>query len=162
MCQGGRWEGECLNGCFKSGYTGMVDWKVGEGRWEFARMCRGGRRWEGGFRGGRWEGGCGKFVLIQSGGGDCFHRYIGGITALLPSFFSTAAKQQKRPKKLLRRSSCRGSGPGPVGSAGPWRAGLSWLLRLDHTGGFRAAGPPKGSGSGGVGAAKGPEPSQWS
>ena len=27
-------------------------------------------------------GGCGKFVRIQSGGGDCFHRYIGGITAL--------------------------------------------------------------------------------
>ena len=44
----------------------------------------------------RWEGGCGKFVLIQSGGGDCFHRYIGGITAL-PSHHFLAAKQPSMP-----------------------------------------------------------------
>ena len=39
--------------------------------------------------------GCGKFVLIQSGGGDCSHRYIGGMAAL-PSYLSTAAKQQMK------------------------------------------------------------------
>ena len=77
-------------------------------------MCRDGRR---------WQGGCGKFVLIQSGGGDCFHRYIGGITALLPSFFSTAAKQQKRPKNCYKGAPAEGQGQGQSGLRVPGEPG---------------------------------------
>ena len=67
-------------------------------------MCRGGRR---------WQGGCGKFVLIQSGGGDCFHRYIGGITA--PSHPSSLQPPNNRKgqktatKELLLRVRARAS-----------------------------------------------------
>ena len=58
-----------------------------------------------------WEGGCGKFVLIQSGGGDCFHRYIGGITAL-PSHLSPAAKQATRPPNCDKGAPTQGQGQG--------------------------------------------------
>ena len=105
-------------------------------------------------------GGCGKFVLIQSGGGDCFHRYIGGINR--PPISSLSSRQtSKKAIKLPQRSPFRGSGPGLGGLGVPGEV-VSWLLRHDHTGGFRAAplAPVAGSGTGGVGAVQGPEPSQ--
>ena len=107
----------------------------------------------------RWEGGCGKFVLIQSGGGDCSHRYIGGMAAL-PSYLSTAAKQQMKPskcrKELLVRVMARARGP-----AGPWRAPELVVAARHHTGGFRAAPPVATRQRHWRRWRKGPEPSQW-
>ena len=67
----------------------------------------------------------------------------------------SSRQTNNKATKLRQRSSYSGSGPGPGGLLVPGEL-VSWLLRRDHTGGFRAAplAPVAGSGTGGVGASR--------